>query len=1361
MTKKYRLNKCLHLGLIGFMSGFYVNLFTTKTLAQQSNIIPDNTLGVESSQVINNYQGLSVEVITGGAQREINLFHSFREFNVSQGRGAYFFSPNTQIQNILTRVTGNNPSNILGILGTFGNSQPNLFLINPNGIVFGENARLDVRGSFVGTTADSVDFGEQGTFSAKNPKTPGNLRVNPSALFFNQVQANGGIINKSRAVAELDDGLPILGLKVPDGKSLLLVGGDVNIDGGRINAFGGNIELAGLSAPGKVELNFTDSNISLGIPDGVERADVYFDRAIVNVRSDNGGDIKIYARNVDLTGRSILRAGIDRGLGTPDSQGGDVVINATGDTTLSDGSFISNVLNSNAFGKVGNVSITTGSFNSINSNINVSTLGEGDAGSIFIQAKDAVSIIGTTDSFFSGGMFNIVREGAVGNGGEINIKAGSFELRDGAQLVASVRTGGRGNAGNVNIDVQDNVAISGSNIFFDIVLSTSAIFSNTSTGTTGNAGNITIKASSVELSEQAFLDVTTSGIGNGGEINIIADSLSVTNGAALFTDSFGIGNAGNVTINARDSVSFDGVANNGLPSGISTTLNSQAQGKGGDISITTDSLSMTNGAAFLTGSFGTGDAGNVTINARDIFLDSSSISSGVGSQAQGNSGEINITTGSLFVNNGSRLLAGNLGIGNAGKVTIIASDAVSFDGFRETSAWRINSTVFTAVSQGTEGVKSGDIEITTGSLFVTNGAELSTTTQGIGDGGDVKITARDTVFLDEGDITTAPLTESGEGLSARVDGNAGDIKITTNSLVSTNGSNISTNTRGNGSAGNIHVNATDSVSVSGGSVLTSGTFGDGNAGNVDITAGNTVTFDGFENNEQGVKIASGAFSGVGFRNPQFGLVEQGKGKAGDIQITTGSLFLTNGAELTTLTTGKGDTADAGNIIIRADDLVSFDGESVANTSVTSVLLFPDENTSEIEVSGNAGDIDIQARSLSVTGGAGLLTFTSGAGKAGDIRIDTTESVIISGIAPVKDGSDGNIEPQVSRLISGTGLGNFDFVPDATGEGGNIDIQTGLLKVSEGGGISARSFSVAQAGDVNINVKELELTDSGIISTRAENTGAAGNITVNATEKITISGFDSRFSIPKSGLFANSSSPEATNAGNINVNTPFMFIDNQGKISTETSSGNGGNITLQLGELLLLRNGSQITTTAGTAQAGGDGGNIDIDSPFIVAIPNEDSDITANAFTGRGGNVNIAARGIFGIESRPEPTDKSDITASSQLGIDGETNINTVDTSSIQNSFTGLSPSIDTDALIANSCIVRGNQRQENSFTITGSGALRPNRAGNVFVSNYTTGEVRGVETASRPWKKGDPIIEPQGLYRLSDGRLLLSRECSG
>src|SRR5919202_1375854 len=178
-----------------------------------------------------NFRGLSVEAIDGGAQRGQNLFHSFQEFNVSEGRGAYFYSPDEGIANILARVTGGNPSEILGVLGTFGNSQPNLFLINPNGIIFGRNARLNVGGSFFASTANSVVFDNGYQFNATNPQAPPLLTVNvPLGLQFG---ANpGSIVNQS-----------IVGLAVQPGRTLGLVGGEVALEGGILFTSDGQIEL--------------------------------------------------------------------------------------------------------------------------------------------------------------------------------------------------------------------------------------------------------------------------------------------------------------------------------------------------------------------------------------------------------------------------------------------------------------------------------------------------------------------------------------------------------------------------------------------------------------------------------------------------------------------------------------------------------------------------------------------------------------------------------------------------------------------------------------------------------------------------------------------------------------------------------------------------------------------------------------------------------------------------------------------------------------------------------------------------------------------------------------------------------------
>lgn len=196
---------------------------------------------------------------------------------------------------------------------------------------------------------------------------------------------------------------------------------------------------------------------------------------------------------------------------------------------------------------------------------------------------------------------------------------------------------------------------------------------------------------------------------------------------------------------------------------------------------------------------------------------------------------------------------------------------------------------------------------------------------------------------------------------------------------------------------------------------------------------------------------------------------------------------------------------------------------------------------------------------------------------------------------------------------------------------------------------------------------------------------------------------------------------------------------------------GGNIAITLNELLLLRNGGLISTTAGTAQAGGNGGNIAITAPFIVAIREENSDIAADAFEGAGGNVTINARGIFGIEPRPQRTRFSDITASSELGISGVVTLNTLDTSSIENSLANLDDTlIDTAALTAGSCIARTDESL-GSFTVTGSGGL-PQRPGDRVISAYPTGTVR---TIAEPTS----LQEPDGVYQLPDGRLVLSRAC--
>jgi filamentous hemagglutinin family protein len=202
-----------------------IALFSSNLSVAQ--VVGDTTLPVgERSQVTGNpnFQ------IDGGATRGGNLFHSFSDFSIPTG-GSAFFNNAADVQNILTRVTGGSISNIDGLIQANGTA--NLFLLNPNGIIFGQNASLNIGGSFVATTANALEFGNLGFFSASNPEAPSALlTINPSALLFNQIAA-APIQNSSTAPAGTTlAGEDASGLRVPNGRSLLLVGGNISMDGG-------------------------------------------------------------------------------------------------------------------------------------------------------------------------------------------------------------------------------------------------------------------------------------------------------------------------------------------------------------------------------------------------------------------------------------------------------------------------------------------------------------------------------------------------------------------------------------------------------------------------------------------------------------------------------------------------------------------------------------------------------------------------------------------------------------------------------------------------------------------------------------------------------------------------------------------------------------------------------------------------------------------------------------------------------------------------------------------------------------------------------------------------------------------------
>ncbi|MBD5655841.1 MAG: S-layer family protein, partial [Candidatus Eremiobacteraeota bacterium] len=402
-------------------------------------------------------------------------------------------------------------------------------------------------------------------------------------------------------------------------------------------------------------------------------------------------------------------------------------------------------------------------------------------------------------------------------------------------------------------------------------------------------------------------------IGNGGNINISTGSLALTNSAALSTGTFGQGNAGSITINARDSVSLNGGS-------VDSGVLEGAIGNGGNINISTGSLALTNSASLDSNSNGQGNAGSITINARDmVSLNSGSVGSDVLEGAVGNGGNVDITTGSLALTNGELLSTATNGRGNAGSITINARDRVSLDGVGVRSDGSSPSGVFSGVLEGAVGT-GGNINITTGSLTLTNSAVVSTDTTGGGNAGSIAINARDRVTLDGKSMIFSNVLPNAFGTG-------GTINITTDSLTVRNSAVVLTNTFGGGNAGSITINARDTLTMDG--VSSDGSFPSS------ISSGDVPT----DTNT---------------------LAQRSAGSQGNINITTGSLKVTNGAQLITNKYGQGS---GGDITINARDLVIFDGQ-VSN-------YFPSGALSRViaGAEGKSGNINITTGSLALTHGA--------------------------------------------------------------------------------------------------------------------------------------------------------------------------------------------------------------------------------------------------------------------------------------------------------------------------------------------------------------------------------------------------------
>jgi filamentous hemagglutinin family protein len=1209
--------------------------------------------------------------INGGDRSGGNLFHSFGNFGVPTGGSANFLN-SPDVENIINRVTGGNLSNIDGVISANGSA--NVFLLNPAGIVFGPNSSLNIGGSFLGSTADSLIFNDGTEFSATQATKP-ILTINaPIGLNFRDNPAP--IVNQSITV---DSEGNSVGLQVNPGKNVGLIGGDINFDGGIITAPGGLVELGGLATVGTILYN---NNGGFIFPDGITRSNVLFTNlGEVNVAAFGEGFITVNANNLEILQGSRLLAGIKDGFGTVGTQAGDITLNTNnlviqGDDN-SGNSLIANRVGDLSAGNAGDIVINTKTLEGTGKFIiGSSTFGNGDAGKISIAATEKIDLNGLG---IASGISSIVGDSGIGNADDITITTPSFSLSNLSSLVTS--TLGIGNAGNIQINATDTILLSGgsqiqaasfngatgnagkinidaqtADLTFDDALVTTLAES------TGNGGDIDLKGRSLSLNN-TFISSDTSGqtaldsLPNAGNINIdVAENISLKDSSSLRSTTSGIGNAGNLTINTGKVFSVD---NSRIASGVLTEV---ATGNAGTIAINSGSLLLNNNSLIGTSTFGKGNAGNIQINAidavnvgnasqiqaasfsgatgnagnitidaqtADLTFDNAIVGTAVDSSGVG--GDINIKGRSFSLNNravifsntfgktsGNQLPnAGNInidvtdnialsdrssfssdtsGVGSAGNITVNAGKIFSLDN---------NSTVSSGVLTETATGKGGTIAVNSGSLGLNDNSAIQATTFGKGNAGNIQLTATDAIAIANGSFVEAAV-----GSTAKA--NAGNIDVTTKSLDLVDNGLISASTFGVGNAGNININASGNISLrstqperfsSGGFISSNVGFkAIGNGGQINIKA-NSLSLDKISS------ISTNVFGTNLTTNGNFEIF-RGVGKAGNINLELAdSLLVANGANITSNTDGKGN---AGNITIRAGKNVTLDGfrTSLSETGITSDV--------KVYGIGKGGNVDIEAKNLTLKGGAAISTQTLGQGNAGNIKVNTSDSLEID--SGLTTNETGNTVPNTSSgLFSGT-------LQDAQGKGGSIEISTNRLQLSNSAAISARTKSAFNGGNVAINANTLDMNDGSQILTSAFSTGNAGNINLNVADNINIAGNDPTYlqrrfetdrlptfdpfetESPESGIFASLQFGAKANGGTINITTGNLNLRRGGSIAANTlGSGNAGNINLDVRDRVSISGFS----------------NIFFDGNTDTLVSNISSQVLPFG-KGNGGSVNIKA-----------------------------------------------------------------------------------------------------------------------------------------
>ncbi|MEO1134350.1 MAG: S-layer family protein [Cyanobacteria bacterium J06639_1] len=375
-------------------------------------------------------------------------------------------------------------------------------------------------------------------------------------------------------------------------------------------------------------------------------------------------------------------------------------------------------------------------------------------------------------------------------------------------------------------------------------------------------------------------------------------------------------------------------------------------------------------------------------------------------------------------------------------------------------------------------------------------------------------------------------------------------------------------------------------------------------------------------------------------------------------------------------------------------------------------------------------------------------LTDGAPGAIQVR---GNSINISDFSQINSINVSGLESGQSVLIEASDRINLNSnssvttsVIDGTETAGNITFRARDLSVVAGI-ISSSSQGTGKGGNVTFDIDgTFEVGDEGFVATSSFVSGSTGSIFIEAGDLRLFNG---------GVLQSSNANASAGDGGEITINASNLTMDEGSNILTTSNFGTGGDINIDVRDRVELRNGSSISASVGQESGGGDGGNIDITAQFVTAVPSENSDITANAFDGRGGNIAITANGVFGIAPRSAPTELSDITASSRSNLTGRITIEAPDIDTNRDAI--AEPNASSPPEVVRGCQA-GRIQTASSFVDVGRGGLPPNpaqaRSGSALWEDFRplppsvakTPAVSPQPISTLPSDQPAPIVEAQG-----------------